>query len=202
MKFTCSTTSLNKAIQTVQRAISSKPTAPIFSGIHIIAAENILYVQAMDLNMAISCTVESNTEANGEIVVSAKHFSELMRKLPGETVTIIKNKEEKTISVKSAKSDFQLLLMNEDDEKIKELIKKTIFSCSTDEARPLFTGILVEISDGKITFVGTNTHRLAIKSMPYASDEDMSIIIPSRVLSEIARNLNCPQPEQRHSAGN
>ena len=52
--------------------------APIFSGIHIIAAENILYVQAMDLNMAISCTVESNTEANGEIVVSAqgraKHF--------------------------------------------------------------------------------------------------------------------------------
>ena len=95
MKFTCSTTSLNKAIQTVQRAISSKPTAPIFSGIHIIAAENILYVQAMDLNMAISCTVESNTEANGEIVVSAKHFSELMRKLPGETVTIIKNKEEK-----------------------------------------------------------------------------------------------------------
>ena len=88
-----------------------KPTAPIFSGIHIIAAENILYVQAMDLNMAISCTVESNTEANGEIVVSAKHFSELMRKLPGETVTIIKNKEEKTISVKSAKSDFQLLLI-------------------------------------------------------------------------------------------
>ena len=213
MKFTCSTTSLNKAIQTVQRAISSKPTAPIFSGIHIIAAENILYVQAMDLNMAISCTVESNTEANGEIVVSAKHFSELMRKLPGETVTIIKNKEEKTISVKSAKSDFQLLLMNEDDypkfpefnpekqivledEKIKELIKKTIFSCSTDEARPLFTGILVEISNGKITFVGTNTHRLAIKSMPYASDEDMSIIIPSRVLSEIARNLNSDIPQE------
>ena len=59
----------------------------------------------------------------------------------------------------------------------------------------MFTGILVEISDGKITFVGTNTHRLAIKSMPYASDEDMSIIIPSRVLSEIARNLNSDIPQ-------
>ena len=193
MKFTCSTTSLNKAIQTVQRAISSKPTAPIFSGIHIIAAENILYVQAMDLNMAISCTVESNTEANGEIVVSAKHFAELMRQ--------------------SAKSDFQLLLMNEDDypkfpefnpekqivledEKIKELIKKTIFSCSTDEARPLFTGILVEIGEGKITFVGTNTHRLAIKSMPYEAGEEMSIIIPARVLAEIARNLNSDLPQE------
>ena len=213
MKFTCQTSSLNKAIQTVQRAISSKPTAPIFSGIHIIAVENILYVQAMDLNMAISCTVESQTETNGEIVVSAKHFAELMRKLPGETVTISKNKEEKTITVQSAKSDFQLLLMNEDDypkfpefnpdkqimledEKIKELIKKTIFSCSTDEARPLFTGILVEIGEGKITFVGTNTHRLAIKSMPYSEGEEMSIIIPARVLSEIARNLNSDLPQE------
>ena len=80
-----------------------------------------------------------------------------MRKLPGENVTILKNKEEKTINVQSDKSDFQLLLMNEDDypkfpefnadkqivledEKIKELIKKTIFACSTDEARPLFSG--------------------------------------------------------------
>ena len=44
--------------------------------------------------------------------------------------------------------------------KFKELIKKIYFACSTDEARPLFTGILVELQDGKITFVGTNTHRL------------------------------------------
>ena len=89
--------------------------------------------------------------------------------------------------------DKQIVL---EDEKIKELIKKTIFSCSTDEARPLFTGILVEISDGKITFVGTNTHRLAIKSMPYASDEDMSIHYSFQ-----GSVGNCPQPEQRHSAG-
>lgn len=212
MKFTCQTNSLNRAIQTVQRAISSRPTAPIFSGIHIIAKENQLNVQAMDLNMAISCTMESTTEEIGEIVVSAKHFSELMRKLPGETVTITKNKIEKTITVQSAKSDFQLLLMNEDDypkfpefnpekqivledEKIKELIKKTIFACSTDEARPLFTGILVEISEGKITFVGTNTHRLAIKSMTYEAAEEMSMIIPARVLTEIARNLTGDLPQ-------
>ena len=82
------------------------------------------------------------------------------------------------------------------DEKIKELIKKTIFSCSTDEARPLFTGILVEIGEGKITFVGTNTHRLAIKSMPYEAGEEMSIIIPARVLAEIARNLNSDLPQE------
>ena len=200
MIFTCKTTNLNKAIQTVQRAISSKPSTPIFSGIHLIADNNILEIQAMDLNMAIACSIDAEIQEKGEIVVSAKHFSELMRKLPGENVTIVKNKEEKTINVQSDKSDFQLLLMNEDDypkfpefnadkqivledEKIKELIKKTIFACSTDEARPLFTGILVELQDGKITFVGTNTHR-------------MSMIIPSRVLSEIARNLTSELPQE------
>lgn len=213
MIFTCKITNLNKAIQTVQRAISSKPSTPIFSGIHLIADNNILEIQAMDLNMAIACSIEAEIQEKGEIVVSAKHFSELMRKLPGENVTIVKNKEEKTINVQSDKSDFQLLLMNEDDypkfpefnadkqivledEKIKELIKKTIFACSTDEARPLFTGILVELQDGKITFVGTNTHRLSIKTMEQESSEAMSMIIPSRVLSEIARNLTSELPQE------
>ncbi len=213
MIFNCKTTNLNKAIQTVQRAISSKPSTPIFSGIHLIADNNILELQAMDLNMAIACNIEAEVQEKGEIVVSAKHFSEIMRKLPGENVTIIKNKEEKTITLQSEKSDFQLLIMNEDDypkfpefnadkqitledEKIKELIKKTIFACSNDEARPLFTGILVEIKDEKITFVGTNTHRLAIKSMDHSASQEMSVIIPSRVLGEIARNLTNELPQE------
>ena len=53
MIISCNTNSLNKAIQTVQRAIISKPSTPIFSGIHVIAADNKLEIQAMDLNMAM-----------------------------------------------------------------------------------------------------------------------------------------------------
>ena len=62
MIFTCKTTNLNKAIQTVQRAISSKPSTPIFSGIHLIADNNILEIQAMDLNMAIACSIEAEIQ--------------------------------------------------------------------------------------------------------------------------------------------
>lgn len=206
MIISCNTTNLNKAIQTVQKAIISKPSTPIFSGIHILTKDAQIEIQAMDLNMAISCTIAADIAEQGEIVVSAKHFSELINKLPSETVTISKNETNKTIKVTSGQSEYQLLLMNEEDYPkfptftgnqnitiedtlLKELIKKTIFSCSTDEARPLFTGILVEVADGKITFVGTNTHRLAIKSMPYAETVPMSMIIPSKVLMEIARNL-------------
>ncbi|WP_405379423.1 DNA polymerase III subunit beta [Phascolarctobacterium sp.] len=213
MIITCNTNALNKAIQTAQRAIISKPSTPIFSCIHLFTQEGKLSVQAMDLNMAISCTLDADITQEGEIVVSAKHLSELIRKLPSETLTIAKNTENKTIKVTSGKSEFQLLLMNEEDypkfpdfngdktitiadEKIKELIKKTIFSCSNDESRPLFTGILVEAKDNKITFVGTNTHRLAIKSLEQETAEPMSMIIPSKVLLEISRNLTGELPQE------
>lgn len=212
MIITCNTSELNKAIQTAQKAIISKPSTPIFSCIHLFTKENSLVVQAMDLNMAISCTIATDIIEPGEIVVSAKHISELIRKLPGENTTISKNKENNTIKVTSGSSEFQLLLMNENDypkfpdfngdksitikdEDIKELIKKTIFSCSTDEARPLFTGILVEAKDDRITFVGTNTHRLAIKALPYQNEEALSMIIPSKVLNEILRNLTGEMPQ-------
>ena len=108
---------------------------------------------------------------------------------------------------------YQLLLMNEDDypkfpevdanksltipdDKIKELIKKTIFSCSSDDARPLFTGILVEAKDDKLTFVGTNTHRLAVKFLPQPTEEPLNMIIPSKVLNEISRNLTSDMPQE------
>lgn len=213
MLITCNTSELNKAIQTAQRAIVSKPSTPIFSCIHILAQNNQLTIQAMDLNMAISCTIDANITEPGEIVVSAKHISELVRKLTAETVTITKSQDNKTIKVTSGKADYQLLLMNEDDypkfptvdgkksltiedTKIKELIKKTIFSCSSDDARPLFTGILVEAKDDKLTFVGTNTHRLAVKSLPQPTEEPLSMIIPSKVLNEISRNLVSDVPQE------
>ena len=213
MIITCNTSELNKAIQTAQKAITSKPSTPIFSCLHLITCNGRLVIQCMDLNMAISCTIDANITEPGEIVVSAKHISELVRKLSAETVTISKNQENKTIKVASGNSEYQLLLMNEDDypkfpdfngdksitiadDKIKELIRKTIFSCSNDEARPLFTGILVESKDDKLTFVGTNTHRLAVKFISQPTQENLSMIIPSKVLNEIARNLTSDMPQE------
>ena len=212
MKITCQSDALNKAIQIVQKAIISKPSTPIFSGIHILTLEDKIELQAMDLNMAISCTTDAQIIEAGEIVVSAKYLSELIRKFPGEAITIEKNIENKTITITSSSSEFKLLLMNEEDfpkfpifngdksieipdDKIKDLIRKTIYACSTDESRPLFTGILFDVNAENITCVGTNTHRLAIKSVEQANTEAMSLIIPAKVLAEIARNLNSDVPQ-------
>lgn len=215
MKITCNTAILNKAIQTAQRVISSKPSSPIFSGLRILTNTENIEIHAMDLNVAISCTVEAQVSEVGEIVVSAKHFAELIRKLPGEDTTITNQSGSNTIKIESGSADFNLFSMNPndfppfpifngdkaitiDDETIKELIKKTIFACSTDESRPVFTGILVEAENDTVTFVGTNTHRLAIKSKKLSApvEKPLSMIIPAKVFGEIFRNLTGEAPQE------
>lgn len=215
MNFTCKTSVLSKAVQTVKKAISSNPSTPIFSGIHLIATDNQLEIQAMDLNMAIGCQIEANVIENGNIVVPAKYFSDLLSTLQTEEVNIFKKTNETTISIESGKASFQIVLMDENDypafpsvdgekklvisdEIMKDLIKKTIYARSTDETRPLFTGILFEKRGSNITFVGTNTHRLAIKTGVIDNEEekDFSMIIPGRVLTEVINNLNSDLPQE------
>ena len=75
------------------------------------------------------------------------------------------------------------------DEAFNDLVSMTEFACATDDSRPLFTGILIEIKDGVITFVGTNTHRLAIKSKQIKNAE-LSCVVPAKVLSELYITLD------------
>lgn len=212
MLITCKTSAINKAIQTALRAIISKPTTPIFSGLHLIAQAGRLTVEGMDLSMAISCTLDAEVEEEGEALISARHLSELVRKLSSEEITINTERDKKSVRLEAGKSSFNLLAMDENDyprfpsfesasgftlsgEAIGLLIRKTVYACSQDEARPLFTGVLAEVADKRITFVGTNTHRLAIKSMEIDA-EDLSVIIPAKVLQEIIRDLSDEEAQE------
>lgn len=213
MKFTCVTSDLNKAVQSIIPAIATKPSTPIFGGMHIIAEKGKLRLEAMDINLSMSCELKAEVKEEGEIVITASRFSELVRNFNGETVKVTKNNNDNNVRLQSGKADYKILLMNVndypkypaidasqsftlEDEKIKELIKKTTFACSTDTARPLFTGVLCEIKENKITFVGTNTHRLAIRTLDINDTPDMSLIIPSVVLKEINKNLNGKLPQE------
>lgn len=213
MIFSCTTASLNKAAQAAMSAVPSKPSTPIFSGMHIIATKDKLELQGMDINLAISCTIKAEVEEEGEIVIAAARFTEMVKNMNGETVKITKSSSDGNVRMQSGNTDYKILLMNAEeypkfpefnpaktftlpDEKIKELIKKTAFACGNESERPLYTGIWCDIKDKKITFVGTNSHRLAIKSMPLEGMDDLKIIIPSYVIKEINKSLNSKLPQE------
>ena len=213
MKFACETSIITKSIQIVKKAISSSPNAPIFSGIHLILKGNELELIAMDLNFYMSDIISVNGEIDGDVLVPSKSFSELLTKLDNEIISIEKNDKDTEIIIKSNTGKYSIPLMEKEDfppfpnftgdkvltfseEKIGELISKTIYACSTDETRPLFTGILLEKKNTAVTFVGTNTHRLAIKTVILEdNDKEFSMIIPSRLLREINANIGKEIPE-------
>ncbi len=212
MRISCAKNLLVHAVQTVQKAFAAKTTMPILTGIYLSAVDNTLELQATDYEIGISCKVEAQVYEPGTIVLSGRYFQELVRRLPGDTVEICSEKVDKTIQITSNLSQFNLLSLPAEefpvlkpligtktltvkDNVLQDIIKKTVFACATDEARPIFTGGLLEVDGQDIRMVATNTHRLALKKYILNDAGDMvKMIIPAKILSELARLLVSDQP--------
>ena len=217
MQFSCISAELAKGVNIVKKAISSSPNAPIFSGIHMVLAGNALSLVAMDINFTMNIVLQVNGAADGEILAPAKAIGDLLGRFDGDdTLTLRQEADEKELTIEAAKArgKYHIPLMNPEDypalpaigqehvltlseEVIGSLIRSTVYACSTDESRPLYTGVLLEKRGTELTAVGTNTHRLAIKTavLENGDDSEFSMLIPARVLKEIAANLNGDLPE-------
>lgn len=207
MKFTCQRDHLLSCIQIVQKAVSTKSTIPILSGIYLKAENGLIELQANDYETAIKCSLPAQISENGVTVLSSKYFSEIVRKLPGDMVQI-SSSNNNNISIKSNNANYDLVSMpheefpliqsiNSDNKYdisqnlFKNLIKQTTFACSQDDTRPVFTGVLFEIEQGNITMVATNTHRLAIckGEINNPAGSPLKVIVPSKILNELNRIL-------------
>lgn len=207
MNITCQKSDLQHAVQTVQKAIASKTPMPILTGIYLSANNGRLELQATDYEIGISCTIDAEIKETGKTVLSGRYFQELVRKLPGDSVNLTFSEDSKMMLITAGPAQFNLLnlpaeefpvlkqLQSESsmiikDNVLRELIKRTVFACSNDEARPIFTGALLELTENKVTMVATNTHRLSIKhDILEKTSAPFKMIIPGKILSELARLL-------------
>lgn len=213
MKFTCSKNELADALSAVSRAVAVKPPTPIVSGIYIKSEGSTLELQANNFSLGIITKIPVNTEDPGEIVVVGKFLSEIIRKLPGETVTISHKKGESLVNIQSESAAFTLLAMSAEDfpkvktqeafnsfklrtSTFKNLVRKTAFACSTDESRPIFTGCFLEINGNSVTMAATNTHRLAVVKETISEEiEELKFIIPSSTLKDFLKIADSSAPE-------
>lgn len=205
MKVSATRENLLFGVSAVQKAVSAKNTLPILSCIKLEAKGGMLYFSATDLEMGIECHVPVEVFFEGTAIVPARYFSEIVRKLPDTTITLHlagENDlqimyENSQLNLKTlAAADFPNLpdVSGENEVQIqaqvlRQMIRQTVFSAGTDEGRPLFTGILCETEEDKLTMVGTDTHRLALRqgSLLKSSEKELSFIIPGKILSELAR---------------
>ena len=207
MKITCSKSNLVKGVSIVTKADPSKTTMPILECILIDATTDIIKLTANDMELGIQTEISGDIIDRGMIAIDAKIFSEIVRKLPDNEVTIeTLDNLQTVITCEKAKFDiagkpgdeFAYLPIIEKEDSIevsqftlKEVIRQTIFSISDSESNKLMTGELFDISDNILKVVSLDGHRISIRKVPLKkSVADRKLVVPGKTLIEISKILS------------
>ncbi len=216
MQFTINRNAFIKKLNDVSRAIASKTTIPILSGLKIEIGQAGLTLTGSNSDISIESFLSAGDEKNnlvitepGTIVVPAHIFGEIVKKLPDENMTISVNPETLLTTITSGQSKFNI---NGSDANVyphlpditaenqlvlkasvlKELINQVVIAVSTQETRPILTGIHFIISNGELMAVATDSHRLAqrkIELEELPKDVKYNVVIPGKSLLELSRML-------------
>ena len=210
MKFIIQKKYLLNSIQAVSNAISSRTVIPILTGMKIDVLPTKIILTGSNSDMTIQSHIESVQDDEeiisnitpGSIVLPVPHFPEIIKKLPENIVTISVEDNYKTV-ITSGKALFTLygqsseeypqIRMNEGEENLqinvkalKTLIKQTVFAVSPMETRPILTGVNVTTKNNLLTFTATDSHRLALRSVPIETDLELNnTVIPGKNLQEL-----------------
>ena len=207
MKFTVDSLSLSEAVNKVIKAISIKKNNPVLECIKLSAHDSSLTLTATDLELSIEKKIVADVVIDGDILVPGKFFSEFIRTLNEETLTLecsngtnleVKYGEsygyikclnvEDYPNVGEVNDNYVITIKNKD---MKTLIGKTVFCASTEDNRQVLKGCLLEVENNKATMVALDGYRLALckEDLVSSSEERFNCIIPARSLMEISKML-------------
>lgn len=206
MKISCNKQLLTEAISGVSKAVTMRSSIPVLEGILVKAEGFTVTLTGYDLEMGITTTIEANVRESGEIVLSAKLFGDMVRKLEGNEIEIECN-ENNVTTIKGGITEFNISGMNAgefpalptaetdqtltiDAKDLHELINTTIYAVSVDDKKPAHTGELFVIEKDKLTVVALDGYRLAIMSKPIKAEKEINIIIPAKTLMELSKLID------------
>ena len=200
MKIICSKADLLKGVNIVMKAVPSKTTMTILECILIDASAGQIKFTANDMELGIETIVEGRIESRGIVALEAKLFSEIIRKLPDNMVTIESDDKMNTkITCEKAKfnimgregDDFSNLPMIEKNDPVcisqftlKEVIRQTIISIAVNDTNKMMTGELFEIQDNELKVVSLDGHRIAIRKIELKDRYDSKkMVVPGKTLT-------------------
>ena len=204
MRITCSRDELVAKLGVVSRAVSTRGTVQVLSGILVSAGESGLSLAATDMELSLRTTLDAEVEGDGAVVIPGKLLVDLARLLPENEVAIEYRPEEGVAQIASGSASYRLNTYGAEDfprlppveaqlhaidrEALLETVDRVARSASRDESRPVLTGILVRFEAGKLVMVATDSYRLSVKETELdATAPELEAIIPARALQELAR---------------
>lgn len=207
MKLICSKANLLHGVNIVSKAVPTRTTMAILECILIDASTNEIKLMANDMELGIETRIEGDIVERGIIALDAKIFSEIVRKLPDNDVTIETDASFKTvITCEKAKfniigksgDDFSYIPYIERNEAIsisqftlKEVIRQTIFSIADNENNKLMGGELFELNENQLRVVSLDGHRISIRKIELKENYgSKKVVVPGKTLQEISKIVN------------
>ena len=206
MKVTVLQENLAHGLGIVAKAVSPRSTLPVLANILIASDEGRLRLSATNLEMGITCWIPARIEEEGSTTVPARTFSDLVSTLPSDQVLLRLDPATQTLNVRGGTStndikcidaqefppmpvpDFEgAVQINVGD--FREMIHQVAFAASSDEARPVLMGVLVQVDKDKLTMAAADGFRLSVRKavLSTPSTAPVSAIVPAQALKELAR---------------
>ena len=205
MKISCLRTDLANAVSNVSRAVSTKAAIPALEGVLIKAYDNKLNISGYNLEIGITTDIEATIQAEGEIVVSAKLFLDIVRRLP-EEIVMIETDDRMVTYITCGHVDYQIVGMssveypdlpsfeqtdgiNVNSKILREMIRQTVYAVSENTAKPIYTGSLFEIENSNFRIVAVDGYRMAIRNENVDSESKTSFVVPGKTQQEVLKLL-------------
>ncbi|MEG1971533.1 MAG: DNA polymerase III subunit beta [Oscillospiraceae bacterium] len=206
MKFKVNRSELSEAVTVTQRAVSGKSSLPALEGILLKVNEDSVRLTGYDLDMGIETSIRAEVSEQGEFIIMAKMFSDIVRKLSGDIVSI--EVDEKYLTqIKCGGTEYKILGMSGEEfpefpqvkdeitvklsqSILKSMIDQTLFAISQNDIKPIHTGTLFEINEnGEIRLVSVDGFRLALRKEKVKAAESIKFVVPGKALAEITKIL-------------
>lgn len=206
MKVTVLQENLARGLGVVSKAVSPRSTLPVLANVLIASDEGRLRLSATNLEMGITCWIPARIDEEGSTTVPARTFSDLVSTLPSDQVLLKLDPQTQTLNVRGGSStndikcidaqEFPPMPVPDFDGAVqinvgdfREMIHQVAFAASSDEARPVLMGVLVQVDKDKLTMAAADGFRLSVRKavLSTPSSAPVSAIVPAQALKELAR---------------
>ncbi|MBU6389611.1 DNA polymerase III subunit beta [Patescibacteria group bacterium] len=203
MKFSCSKEQLDKQLQQVARIITVRNSLPVLSNVLLETDDKILRISGTDLEIAMTTYLPAKVEQEGTFTVPAKVFQEFIHQNPDDTINfslesfeLVCRSQKVTGRIAGIDADeFPPLPKVEKATKVRlpflelvDALKQVVIACAIDQARPVLTGVYMQLTGGAVTLAATDSFRLVERKIPIIPiQESLTVLLPGRTAQELIR---------------
>lgn len=200
---------LHQALSAILRTVTTKSDLPVLSNILLETKEGKLFLSATNLEMGIQTSIGGKTEENGSITAPAKLLGEFVATLPADKIHLYLKDGNLVVKGPNSQAQFATISASEfppfptvgqktytlSGESIKQIASHVAFAASSDEGRPVLTGLLIKQVDKDLQIAATDGFRLSVQKLSGETTSFPDVIIPARVIQEVAKILNDKKAE-------